>query len=339
LLVKSIVWMSDRASRALGDLLSAETTVVGSARAFIDAPRDPKTVSFVDESTIAPLQRAVDDLALPMQQIEPVIAICGEPLHAAVHWLSSRSWLSHIISAATLQHPMSVQHLGNVMRTLTSGSQPRLLDWVGEKLSGRRVRLSQSSSRQQRLDRMGDFFGAKGVGSRTIDLLRDAADELLTNAFYDAPMEAGVLKQPISRTQQVTLPDESACDMVYACHDDLAVVRVRDPFGSLKRARLVEVLNRCARTDMAVEVDETRGGAGLGLWRIFSVASFVAIAVVNGRYTEFLVGIAKRVAGPRPFAIHLFFNDRGKQARRWRLLDADSNKPVPVNESVTIVAK
>ena len=338
MLVKSIVWMSDRASRELGDLLSAETTVVGSARAFLDAPRDAKTVSFVDESTIAPLHRTVEDLDLPIQQIEPVIAICGESLHTAVHWLSSRPWLSHIVSAATLQHPMAVQHLGNVMLTLTSSGPPRLLDWVGSTLSGRRVRLAQSSSRQQRLERMAEFFDAKGVGSRTIDLLRDAADELLTNAFYDAPMEAGVLKQPISRTQQVTLPDESACDMVYACHDDLAVVRVRDPFGSLTRARLVEVLSRCARTDMAVEVDETRGGAGLGLWRIFSAASFVAIAVVKGRYTEFLVGIAKRAAGPRPFAIHLFFNDRSKNARRWRLLDPDSTKP-SVNESVTIVSK
>jgi hypothetical protein len=338
LLVKSIVWMSDRASRALGDLLSTDTTVVGSAQAFLDAARDPKTVSFVDDSTIAMLHRAAADLDLPMQQIEPVIAICGESLHSAVGWLSSRPWLSHVVSTAMLQHPMSIEHLRNVLGTLTSGGQPRLLDWVGDKLAGRRVRLAQSSSRQQRLERMAEFFETRGVGTRTIDLLRDAADELLTNAFYDAPMEAGVLKQPIARTQQVSLPDESACDMVYACHDDLAVVRVRDPFGSLTRTRLVEVLTRCARTDMAVEVDETRGGAGLGLWRIFSAASFVAIAVVKGRYTEFLVGVAKRAAGPKPYAIHLFFNDRSKHARRWKLLDADSTKP-SVNESVTIVTK
>lgn len=330
--------MSDRASRTLGDLLSAELTVVSSAHAFLDARRDAKTVSFVDDSTIAALDRTVSDLDLPMQQVGPVIAICGEPLHSAVGWLTARPWLSHVVSAAMLHHPMSVQHLGNVMLTLTSGAHPRLLDWLGPTLAGRRVRLAQSSSRQQRLERMAEFFDSRGIGSRTIDLLRDAADELLTNAFYDAPMEAGVLKQPISRTQQVSLPDDSACDMVYACHDDLAVVRVRDPFGSLTRTRLVEVLARCARTDMAVEVDETRGGAGLGLWRIFSAASFVAIAVVKGRYTEFLIGIGKRVSGPRPFAFHMFFNDHGKHARRWRLLDADSTKP-SVNESVTIVAK
>src|SRR5882672_4192299 len=111
--------MSERASRALGDLLSSETVVVSSAREFFDARRDAKTVSFVDASTIAELDKAAVELDLPVGQVDPVIAICGEPLQAAVGWLSSRPWLSHIVSAAMLQHPMSVQHFGNVMLTLT----------------------------------------------------------------------------------------------------------------------------------------------------------------------------------------------------------------------------
>jgi hypothetical protein len=185
---------------------------------------------------------------------------------------------------------------------------------------------------------MGEFLAAKGVGSRTNQQLRDVAEELLTNAFYDAPVSAGVLKQPISRTEDVSLPEDSACDMVYGCRDDLAIVRVRDPFGSLTRVRLIEVLTRCARTDMRVEVDESMGGAGLGLWRIFSAASYVAISVVDHRHTEFLVGIGKRAAGPRPFAFHLFFKEHGRPVRRWKLLDADTSVPT-VSSAVTLVTK
>jgi hypothetical protein len=164
------------------------------------------------------------------------------------------------------------------------------------------------------------------------------AEELLTNAFYDAPVSAGVVEGPISRTQDVTLPDDSACDMVYGCREDLAVVRVRDPFGSLSRSRLVEVLSRCSRTDMQVEVDETMGGAGLGLWRIFSTASYVGISVVDRRYTEFLVGIGKRVASAlRPFAFHLFFREHGRQVQRWKLMDADHS--TTLNNSVTLATE
>jgi hypothetical protein len=243
-----------------------------------------------------------------------------------------------VISAATLQSPMAAEHLQNVTRTLTSTDPPRLLDWLGPPVNGRRVRLAHASRRAERLEKLTSFFEDQGVGSRTVELIRDAAEELLTNAFYDAPVAAGLVDKPISRTQDVSLSDDSACDMVYGCRDDLAVVRVRDPFGSLTRARLLEVLTRCARTDMAVEVDETMGGAGLGLWRMFSVASFLGLAVVRGRSTEFLIGIGKRAVRPRPFAFHLFFQEPSKSPRRWRLLDPDSTKP-GINKSLTLVTK
>jgi hypothetical protein len=288
-------------------------------------------VAFLDRTTI-PLAAAVADTSQ-----SPVVAICDEPLPAAISWLQPHPWISHVVSEAMLEHPIADEHLDNVTQALTAGNKPRLLDWLGPRASGRRIRLTHASSRAARLEKMSDFFDANGVGSRTLQLLRDAAEELLTNAFYDAPVAAGALKKPVSRTQDISLPDDSACDLAYACRDDLAIVRVRDPFGSLSRRRLVEVLSRCSRTDMKVEVDETMGGAGLGMWRIFSAASFVAIVVVKNRRTEILVGIAKRAGpGPRPFAFHLFFSDIGKR-RFWRLADDESNN-LTVNKSVTIVS-
>ncbi len=329
--VKSIVWMSDRPSEALRGLLAPAVTEVSSAQAWLAAPRDAQTISFVDGTTLAGLDQLGVDPG-------PVIAICEDALHSAISWLPSRPWLSHVMSAGTLQSPLAAAHLRNVTQTMMSSEPPRLLDWVGDDVNGRRVRLAHASRRAERIERLSAFFEEQGVGARTIEQLRDAAEELLTNAFYDAPVAAGALDQPISRTQDVSLSEDSACDMVYGCRDDLAIVRVRDPFGSLTRARLIEVLIRCSRTDMAVEVDETMGGAGLGLWRVFSAASFVALAVVRGRYTEFMVGIGKRAVRPRPFAFHLFFKEPSKAPRRWRLADAESTVP-GLHKSVNLVAK
>jgi len=342
--VRAIVWMSDRLRPVLRDRLM-EATTVNSALEFWNARRDHQTVAFLDSTTITALTRAAVELHVTGDAVSPgpTIAICEEPLQTAVGWLGTHSWLSHVVSSAMLQHPLAGEHLGNVITTLTSGGRPRLLDWVGPTLAGRRVRMAHASRREARLERMGEFFESQGVSSRTIQQLRDVAEELLTNAFYDAPVSAGALSKPISRTQDISLPDESACDMVYGCREDLAVVRVRDPFGSLTRARLVEVLLRCARTDMGVQVDETMGGAGLGLWRIFSVATFVAISVVDRRYTEFLVGIGKRPTGAaaarsaaRPFAFHLFFREPSRTSRTtWKLLDPDTSAPT-INKSVTL---
>jgi hypothetical protein len=324
--------MSEPLSREMLALLPPGAVCVRSAQEFREAKREAKTISFLDGSTLAELGEEIPP--------SPVVAICDDILQTAIGWLPSHSWLFHVMSTGMLRHPMAAKHIGNVMSTLTNRGKLSLLDWFGPTMAGRRVRLARASRRIDRLERMATFFEAKGIGDRTIQLLRDSAEELLTNAFYDAPVAAGALDRPISRTQDVSLSDDTACDMVYGCRDDLAIVRVRDPFGSLSRTRLVEVLTRCARTDMGVKVDETMGGAGLGLWRIFSISSFVAIAVVNNRYTEFLVGIStKRVPSlPRPFAFHLFFKEHGSAVRRWRLLDAESSKPTS-SKSVTIVMK
>ena len=338
--VTAVVWVPGPSQRGLCDRLSSERLkkpyrglVVRTVKEFLDATRDPKTISFLDRTTVAECAD-IANISLP----GPVIAICDEPLQTAISWLQPHPWISHVLSATTLDHPMAEEHLENVLRTLTAGGQPRLLDWLGPSVAGRRIRLTHASRRVQRLERMGEWFESKSVGARTVEHLRDAAEELLTNAFYDAPVAAGVMKKPVSRTQDVALPDDSACDLAYGCREDLAIVRVRDPFGSLSRQRLVEVLTRCSRTDMQVEVDETMGGAGLGMWRIFSNASFVAVSVVNGRHTEVLVGIAKRAtAGPRPFAFHFFFTE-GEKKRFWKLSDEETSKP-SLNKSVMIVSR
>ncbi|HEX8114325.1 MAG TPA: hypothetical protein VF516_41630 [Kofleriaceae bacterium] len=336
--MRSIVWTSEPLSRALRDLLPSEVVVASSASEFFAAKRDAKTVSIIDQVVLGDFNRAALESGVRVDQIGPVITIFDEPLQNTIGWVAAHPWLSHVMSSGMLRHPIAAEHLRNVIATLTSNRPPRLLDWLGPTINGRRVRLARASKRVERLERLTAYLESRGVGERTVQQLRDAAEELLTNAFYDAPAAAGVT-QPISRTRDVRLPEDSACDMVYGCRDDLAVVRVRDPFGSLSRARLIEVLMRCARTDMQVEVDETMGGAGLGLWRIFTVASFVAIAVVRNRHTEVLVGIGKRVpSARRPFAFHFFFREDARAAPGWRLQDADTTQP-QVNQSVTIVTK
>jgi hypothetical protein len=336
--VRSIVWTPEPLARELQELLASEVVVAGSATEFFAARRDARTVSIIDQAMLGDLNRVAAESGIQIDRIGPVIVIFDEPLQSTIGWVAAYPWLSHVVSAGMLRHPIAAEHLRNVIATATSNRPPRLLDWLGATVNGRRVRLARASRRVERLERLSAFLESRGVGARTIQQLRDVAEELLTNAFYDAPAAAGVT-QPISRTRDVRLPDDSACDMVYGCRDDLVVVRVRDPFGSLSRARLVDVLTRCARTDMQVEVDETMGGAGLGLWRIFAAASFVAIAVVRNRHTEILVGIGKRVpSARRPFAFHLFFQEDARAAPGWRLIDADSSKPL-VNQSVTIVTK
>lgn len=319
-----MVWFSEPSLRAAGERIAAGQltteagTLVTTLDDFVRANSEGDVVSFVDRDALSSVTSHEKLRGL-------VIAVCTEALPTAVSWLEPHPWLHHVLNASLLEHPMLGEHFGNVLATSASKKKPRLLDWLGDEVIGRRVRLSHASKRIERLERMSEWFANNGAGSRTIELLRDAAEELLTNAFYDAPVAAGAFDEPISRELDVALPDEYACDLAYGARDDLSIVRVRDPFGSLTRRRLVQVLSRCARTDMQVEVDESMGGAGLGMWRIFSNATFVAVSVAEHSHTEILVGIAKRVPGPKPFGFHLYF--RPGKARYWKLSRDESVKP------------
>src|SRR5262245_33657247 len=105
---------------------------------------------------------------------------------SVVSSLAAHSWLSHVVNAEMLQHSVFDELLNNVLATSTAKGEPKLLDWLAD-VAGRRVLMTQASKRTERLERMTDFFESKGISSRTVHQLRDVAEELVTNAFYDAP--------------------------------------------------------------------------------------------------------------------------------------------------------
>ncbi len=303
---------------------------VDSVQDFIQATQDPCVV-YADETSLPTIADYI-----PGQGV--VIAVAAKDARrTAVNWIATYPWLSHVIDVSFLENDIASEHLANVMKTIRA-SEPRLIDWMDTSVRGRRVRLAQSTKRAERLERMTEFLQSNGVGTRAIESLRDAAEELLTNAFYDAPVTAGALKGPISRELEIVLPEDLACSIAYGCNEELALVRVRDPFGSLSRRRFVEVLSRCAASDMAVNVDESMGGAGLGLWRILTAASFVGISITKGRDSEIIVGILnKRTAAVRPFALHMFFRET-PSPRVWRFIDEDNSLAWGGN-TVTLAAR
>lgn len=320
-LVRAIIWMPEPLTRLLAERVAMKHVLVRSAAELAGAQRDTQTITFVDGAALAQL----DERTPP---VGPLIVIADELLPTAISWLRTRNWLSHVVSEALLRQPMATTHLKNVVTTLLKGQKPRLLDWIGPAVVGRRVRLAHSNRRVERLNRMAEFFETKDIRSEKVEILRAGAEELLANAFYEAPVAAGIVKGPLARTQEVMIPEDKPVDMVYGCDDEMALVRVRDPFGSLYRTTLVETLTMHAR-------GEAPPGDGEGLWKIFATSSFVAVSVIDNRHTEIVFGVNRVPVAPRPYAYHLFFREAGKPVRRWKLLDANTNEPM--DSSITIV--
>jgi hypothetical protein len=238
----------------------------------------------------------------------PIIALLeakpAETLSETVRLIDTVPWLSHVLSIAMLHSPRGKSHLEMLLNRIANGPDQAMLGASGR---GRTAMLASASRREARFERMREYFGKQGLSERLITTVIDVAEELVMNALYDAPVEAGFFQRARQRFEDVNLPPDRACEISYGIEDDTVFIRLRDPFGALSRTRLIEVLNRCSAE--SVQLDESRGGAGLGLWRVFQAASTLTITVVPQQLTEVLVGIGIKDGrkGVRPAAVHMFF--------------------------------
>jgi len=274
----------------------------------------------------------------------PIVAIVDcEPSDTfanTIGTLASCPSVCHILTASLLFSPRAHTHLAALLERFVAGPDHLL---IGGRGVARVALLASSEKRSARLARMDEFFSKHNVSERTVSTILDVSEELVMNALYDAPSESGYFSRPRQRLENVELPVELACEICYGVEDEMVFVRVRDHFGSLSRARLIEVLARC--NSQSVALDESRGGAGLGLWRVFSAASMISITVTQERLTDVVVGIATTKQGrgyaKQLQALHLFFGPQSEDYEMLSITSDDddyalSNHGV-LDESVTLV--
>jgi hypothetical protein len=311
----------DEVVAQLRELLPCQCVHVKTSRELAAAATRPGALVFIEWDALCHVDPQVTRV--------PIVAIMDESaemLPRLIRSFDAYPWLAHCVSSSLLQRAGTRAHLAMLVERLVMGTNPGML---GE---ARVARLARASHRDSRFERIRVFFADRGVTGRTIDRISEVYEELVTNALYDAPLEAGYFKKSIARTSDVDLPADRACEISYGIDHDTAYVRVRDTFGALTRARMVEVLTRCNTT--GVEIDDSRGGAGLGLWRVFSAASSVVVTVDPGRVTEVMIGIAtKEKRASRPAAVDLFFAPSAVA----RLRMADDDEESLIDHSITLI--
>jgi hypothetical protein len=328
---RTIVFAREATGSLLQQLLPPPIVLVRN-RAELNAAISTRSgVAFIDVDLLDQVDGATARL--------PIVAVldCAptEALAETVPLLISYPWLSHVVCSAMLQAPNAHKHLALFRERLAVGPELSLLGSDG---IGRTALLTSSTRRHARFNRMREFFTNQGLSPRTIATLLEVAEELVMNALYDAPAEAGFF-QPRPRVEDVELPLALACEISYGIEGATAFIRVRDPFGAFSRPRMTHVLARC--NSKGVVLDESRGGAGLGLWRVFTVASNIAITVVPGSLTEFLVGIrlqSGRAVAKQFDACHLFFAPASEHYESLAIVPDEAQQLVDKSVTMVLVA-
>jgi hypothetical protein len=151
------------------------------------------------------------------------------------------------------------------------------------------LELSTSLQRQDTVEAIEHWGRAQDVNARLNGLLVRVADELISNALFNAPTDATGhrLHSAKHRNDVVALGEERRVDVRLRADAQRIGVGVKDPYGSLDRATIISVLARCLQRGPD-QIDGKAGGAGLGLFFALDSVSHLVVNLEPGRSTEVL---------------------------------------------------
>lgn len=165
-----------------------------------------------------------------------------------------------------------------------------------------RFRVTSSSQKEGLIAEAEKLATGAGVHARLVGLYCTVADELLTNAVYNAPVDGEGRRRfaHLSRTERVDLSSSEEVELKLCCDGRRLGISVSDPFGSLTADKVLGYLAKAFRKGQD-QIDDKAGGAGLGLYYIFESLTHFVINLNPGRRTE-MIGILEVAGSYRDFA-------------------------------------
>lgn len=127
-----------------------------------------------------------------------------------------------------------------------------------------------------------------GLGPRVASLATLVADELLSNAIYNAPVDAqgNHHRSSESRDSERVLQGRERVRLRYACDARYLAIEVTDHWGSIDRKTILDYLAKCAHPGAIDKVDFRRTGAGMGLGLVYGCCNHLVFNIDPGERTE-----------------------------------------------------
>jgi hypothetical protein len=208
----------------------------------------------------------------------------AEPLRRSLRYLVETTAVNHVLGRRNFESAPPAWELTMLARRLQGGPAPPLaayLDWGFTALD---LEVRATADRDVAAARIQDFVGTLQVPRRVAEMFAELGHELIMNAMYDAPVDAhGRPRYAADRKANIVLADHERPVVRIATDGTRLALQVRDPFGRLERRHVVDGL---ARGLAGGELDESHGGAGLGMMVAHNASSAMMFDVVPDRHTE-----------------------------------------------------
>jgi hypothetical protein len=173
--------------------------------------------------------------------------------------------------------------------------------------------VQSTDDKERALDAVMELAAALELSDEKKRRIEVATEELLLNAIYDAPRDAGgtAIHAGLDRRTPVQLAPNQQVKLHYGCDGRNFVVSVADRFGALERGNIQRSLTKLLDPKSARPAPGT-SGAGLGLMLTYGAANQLIAHAMHGRFTEVTavmhVSGSNRTPLARGSALHLYLD-------------------------------
>lgn len=189
-----------------------------------------------------------------------------------------------------LAHPMPVlaEELPVTALKLLRNDLFGLEKYMAWGVEARTCELHNALDRTDAVDLLARDVREFGLGPRVASMATLIADELLSNALYDAPVDADGNRLRISEPRHTDRPlqDRDQVTLRYACDARYLAIEVNDHYGSLDRETILSHLAKAPRRSELDKVDFSGSGAGMGIALSYSCCNHLVFNLDPGHRTE-----------------------------------------------------
>ena len=153
----------------------------------------------------------------------------------------------------------------------------------------REATLTRSVLRGELIDSVATTVRAAGQSSRVASAAMLVADELLSNAVHNAPVDAAGAhyRRDLPRDTDLELDERHQVRLRWACDARYLAIEVRDRWGTLTRDVILRALAQ-------IDVRDSGGGAGMGLALTYRSCDHLVFNLARGEATEIIALIDVR---------------------------------------------
>ncbi len=197
------------------------------------------------------------------------------------------SFLENVISRSSEDRQVAAQSVGTTIRKLVSDDIFGLEKYV---MSGTEVEVRSVTGSEKRwdlIDEMRKYFESRRVRTFVNERCQGVAEELLSNAIYDAPVDANGVSvyNHLPRVQAIELKSHEYATLRYATDGAVAVVSVVDPFGCFPLKTIIDYLESCYGGKVG-SLNAEKGGAGMGVYQTLENSDMLVFNIKRGFKTE-----------------------------------------------------